>query len=121
MKFPDCEGNFAGGRTEFGICGDKGGKLVLVIGGTLTDGCPIFLLFIGADGKGDVNEEGGVFRPGGSCEGLLYISPGGRGFDGCRGGRVFDGCIGGRVFDGCIGGRVPGGCSCEKVPGGWGA
>ena len=73
LKFPDGEGNLAGGRAELGICGDKGGKLIVFIGGTLTAGSPMFLFSTGANGKGVVNEDGDVFIPGCSCEGLLYI------------------------------------------------
>lgn len=68
FTFPDGEGNLAGGRTEFGIAGDE---QVLVMGGTLTDGCPVFPLFIGVNGKGERIEGNGVFTPGGSCKGLL--------------------------------------------------
>jgi hypothetical protein len=105
---PDGEGNVAGGRTEFGICGDKGDKFVVLIGGTLTDGCLIFLLFIGVNGKGAGKEEGAVFILGESC-GLLYIAPGGRVTDGCRGGRVPGSCCSGKA-PGCCSGKAPGGC-----------
>ena len=96
MKFPDGEGKFAGGRTEFGVGGDE---LIVVTGGTVTEGCPKFPFLIGVNGKGAVKEGEGVFMPGGSCEGLLY-TPGGS-CAGCRGGKTPDGCTG-------------------AIPGGWG-
>lgn len=89
LRLPDGEGNVAGGRTVFWICGDI---LPLVMGGTLTVGCPIFPLLIGVGGNGAVKEDGCVLTPGGSCEGL-YMT----------------------------GGRLPGGCcGVERIPGGCG-
>ena len=68
LRFPDGEGNLAGGRAKLEFCG---GKLVLVIGGTVTVGCGVFLSFVGANGKGADKEGNGVFITGGSCGGLL--------------------------------------------------
>lgn len=101
LKFPDGEGNVAGGRTVFWICGDG---LMYVRGGTLTVGCPIFLLFpllIGGSVNGAEKEEG-VPAPGGSCEGL-YI-PGGRLPGVCGVGIIPGGCGEWKeLFGGCKG------------------
>lgn len=88
LKFPDGEGNVAGGRTGFWFCGNE---LLFVMGGTLTVGCCGFPLFIFRGGS--VNGGaciGGAIAPGDIGE-VLYI-PGEKLPGNCAGGIVLGVC-----------------------------
>jgi hypothetical protein len=123
LKFPDCEGNVAGGRIVFWICGDG---LLYVMGGTLTVGCPIFPLFpllTGGSVKGAENEEG-VLAPGGSVKGVEnevgVLAPGGsvKGVEN-EVGVLAPGGNGEGLYI-APGGRLPGVCGVGIIPGGCG-
>jgi hypothetical protein len=139
LKFPDCEGNVAGGRIVFWICGDG---LLYVMGGTLTVGCPIFPLFpllTGGSVKGAENEEG-VLAPGGSVKGVEneegVLAPGGsvKGVENEVGVLAPGGSVKGVENEVGVlapggngeglyiapGGRLPGVCGVGIIPGGCG-